>query len=109
MSDAEESGDLAAADEILQVIFWLEGEGLASSVDPASIARFVPLAEREIVRLLRRLTARGLLNEDADARYVFTPAGRHEAARRFADEFADMTKPGHGVCGDPDCECHQTQ
>ena len=34
--------------------------------------------------------------------------GRGGPGYRFADEFADLTKPGHGECGDPDCDCQRT-
>ena len=45
---------------------------------------------------------------EALCRYALTEEGAREGGRRFADEFKDLTKPGHGECGDPDCECQQT-
>ena len=41
-------------------------------------------------------------------RFRLTDAGLKEGGRRFADEFADLTKPGHYECGDPSCECRRT-
>jgi hypothetical protein len=35
-----------------------------------------------------------------------TDTGRHEAARRFAEEFGPMLNQGHGECNDPNCDCH---
>lgn len=102
--------DLATVDEILQLMFWLQGEALASAVDAATLVRFLPIDASEAERLLNLLVRRGLLESAASgpASYALTGIGRQEAARRFADEFADMTKPGHGECADPDCDCHRT-
>ena len=41
-------------------------------------------------------------------RFRLTTAGVKEGGRRFADEFADVTKPGHFECADPHCECKLT-
>ena len=105
------SSDLATVDEILEVMFWMHGEQLGTSCDACDLIRFVAADEADVKRLLEMLTTRGWLMKDGrdDApRYRLTDVGRQEAGRRFADEFADMTKPGHGECGDPDCECHRT-
>jgi hypothetical protein len=113
--------DLAAVDEILQVMYWLEGEKLATAADASTVARFVALDERRIEALLVRLAAMGFVRGEPHApadpisggeveprRYVFTAAGRAEAARRFTDEFAGMMNRGHGECNDPGCECQRT-
>lgn len=109
MSDG--AGSLGAQDEILQVMFWLRGEQLAADVAAADLTRFVGLTELEIDGVLERLAATGLVRPVAGAgspRYALTDQGAREGGRRFADEFSDLTKPGHGECGDPDCDCQQT-
>lgn len=110
MSDSDGTG-LDAQDEILQVMYWLRGEKLAADVSATDLARFVGLGELEIAAALERLAVLGLVRPIPAAgalRYALTEAGAREGGRRFADEFKDMTKPGHGECGDPDCECQQT-
>jgi hypothetical protein len=112
MSDAA-AADVAAGDEILQVMFWLRGEHLAADVAPRDLARLVTIPEADIARVLERLAAQGFVRPAAPAggsarRYALTDEGVREGGRRFADEFADMTKPGHGECGDPECDCHRT-
>jgi hypothetical protein len=103
--------DLEAQDEVLQVMFWLRGEKLADDVSPADVARFTgasPDAAREV---LGRLVERALVSVrhgDVDQRFALTADGIREGGRRFADEFADLTKPGHGECHDPDCDCRRT-
>ena len=110
-ADAPDPADLAAQDEVLQVMFWLRGERLASDVTVADVARFTGSSAEAIAAVLRRLVALGLvtsLQGDAAPRFALTAEGNREGGRRFADEFADLTKPGHGECGDPDCDCQRT-
>jgi hypothetical protein len=102
---------LAAQDEVLQVMYWLRGEGLSTEVSAADLERFIGRTELELEGILERLSALGLVQPlpgGPIARYILTSQGVREGGRRFADEFADMTKPGHGECGDPECECKQS-
>ncbi|MEO6238501.1 MAG: helix-turn-helix domain-containing protein [Vicinamibacterales bacterium] len=110
-ADAGDPAGLAAQDEVLQVMFWLRGERLASDVTVADVARFTGSSAEAITAVLRRLVALGLVTSwqgDAAPRFALTAEGNREGGRRFADEFADLTKPGHGECGDPDCDCQRT-
>ena len=102
--------DLRAIDEILQVMYWLRGEGLAQGVRAADLSRWVGLPPHEIDPLLARMAAAGWVQAEAGETpgYSLTASGAREGGRRFADEFADMTRPGHGECADPDCECQRT-
>lgn len=103
--------DLEAQDEVLQVMFWLRGEGLADDVAPADVARFTGAAADAAATVLARLVERRLVSVvhgDAGQRFALTAEGVREGGRRFADEFADLTKPGHGECNDPDCDCRRT-
>ena len=101
---------LEAQDEILQVMFWMRGEALAEDVGIADLARFIGSPLIELEQGLARLTRVGLVRRVGGdlLRYTLTPEGVREGGRRFADEFADLTKPGHGECGDPDCDCKQS-
>ena len=118
MGPPSESGDpridnLAAIDEILQVMYWLRGERLAQAVCAADLSRWVSLSAQEVGALLTRMAAAGLVQAAAGEagetpRYELTASGAREGGRRFADEFADLTRPGHGECADPNCECQRT-
>ena len=104
-------GDLEVQDEILQVMYWLRGEKLAADVSASELVRFVVAPELQLDGALERLALLGLVSvvpAGGALRYALTEAGAREGGRRFADEFKDLTKPGHGECGDPDCECQQT-
>lgn len=104
-SDVDE---LAAADEVLQVMYWLHGEGLASEVSAPDLVRWVD--RTDLGALLERLAGQGLLRLASrhPRRYALTERGVEEGGRRFADEFSDLTRQAHGECGDPDCECQRT-
>src|SRR5262249_34574574 len=102
---------LAALDEVLQVMYWLRGERLATSVRAADLTRWVGLRVGDVESLLRRLAASDwvcAVDSGGEPRYQLTEPGVREGGRRFGDEFADLTRPGHGECGNPDCDCHLT-
>ena len=94
-------------DEILQVMFWMRGEGLADAAGPAELAVF--LNEDTLAALaadLTALAASGLLDDVGDGRYRLSDHGRGEAGRRFQEEFEELMHQGHGACSDPNCDCH---
>ncbi len=113
--DATDSPDkqLAARDELLQVMYWLRGEGLAKDVAAKDLTRWISLDAVQIHSLLVDLAEAKLVEivaagEANDACFRLTDSGVKEGGRRFADEFAELTKPGHYECGDPNCECRRT-
>ena len=100
-----EIGDLKSRDEILQVMYWMTGEGLGSEFSTADLQKFLP-SEQAVLRCdLELLVSSGLL-ESQDDKFSLTQQGRAEGGRRFADEFESMIKPGHFECDEPDCDCH---
>ncbi len=92
-------------DEILQVMFWLEGEGFGDDADATLLERFLGVDRRIGAQYLERLVREGYLSSDASGRYRLTERGRSEGGRIFSEEFAELTRPSHGECGD-DCWCH---
>lgn len=101
---------LRRRDEILQIMFWLVGEGLGPDVTPADILRFVDDATTVHVTL-RQLEEEGFAEAVSDVggavRYRLTPLGVREGRRRFLDEFEPyLARHAHGECGSADCDCH---
>lgn len=109
-SEDQEAAALARRDEILQAMYWLAGEGLQQDADAIDLARLLAVDASLLARDLLVLASNGYLEEvpGRPGRFSLTEQGRAEGGRRFADEFAEMHKPGHGECGDPECECHMT-
>lgn len=102
----ERRDPMARRDEVLELLYWLEGEGIPGAATLTAMARFLARPDREVEEVLAQLLARGDIDAAGDAEYRLTETGRREAARRFAEEFAGMTGQGHGECNDPTCDCH---
>lgn len=101
---------LRRRDEMLQVLFWLEGEGFSSDMTATGIRRFLNWPPERIAAGLQDLVRSGFaVADEEEGRYRLTRQGRHEGGRRFLEEFAPILSRDthHGSeCQDPDCECH---
>lgn len=98
---------LARRDELLELLYWFEGEGFRGAARFEEIVRFLAHPSDVVRGTLDALIARGDVVHDARTQeYRLTDDGRREGARRFADEFAPLLNQGHGECNDPDCGCH---
>lgn len=107
MTDDTPGSEIADQDELLELLYWLEGEGFAGSATLSGMSRFIAKPDDAVRRTLDRLIGRGQVSYDeASAEFRLTTQGRGEAARRFAEEFAPLLSQGHGECSDPDCDCH---
>lgn len=89
-------------DEILQVMYWLNGEGLGDAPSPAQIVNFVGASEDIVVSTLERMVEDGFVIREASG-FRLSDFGRHEGGRSFEDEFHMLTHQGHGECS-PNCE-----
>jgi len=89
--------------EILQVMYWLQGEGLGDVVDPPLLERFLGVDACNGVTYLDRLVEEGYLTRQGDW-YSLSESGLAEGATEFAMAFSDLTRPAHGECSD-DCWC----
>lgn len=94
-------------DEILQVLYWMKGEGFGKEV---TIQQVVPLLSSNQANLewhMNKLAKDGFLTKQ-NGLFQLTEMGNKEAGRRFSDAFSGLQKAGHGECG-PDCEfCYGT-
>jgi hypothetical protein len=105
VSDPRQS-PIGRRDELLELLYWLEGEQITNAATIAAMARFLVAPEDEVAATMRELLARGDVERAGDAEFRLTASGRQEAKRRFAETFAGMTDQGHGECNDPTCDCH---
>ncbi len=93
-------------DEILQLMYWMRGEGFGEQITVTQLKKFLDAADEILVANLSELAKKDLVNFDISDFYELTAAGVKEGGRRFADEFDGMLKPGHYECNDPDCDCN---
>lgn len=101
---------LRKRDEVLQVLYWMQGEGLAVDARPADLVPFLDGGEAEIAEHLETLRRSGYVEQTGNegSRYRLTVVGQQEGRRRFSEEFAPLLRQGHGECNDPECDCHIT-
>lgn len=95
-------------EEILQVLYWMQGEGLADAVPFGRLLSLLNTTPDNLLLHLERniaegylKTEEGVLNEKSAI--MLTPVGKKEAGGIFRNAFEGMQKGGHGECG-PDCE-----
>ena len=89
-------------DEILQVLYWMKGEGLGKEVTAPQVVNLLHTNLDNLRFHLDKLSNEGFLSKK-NTFYQLTEMGNKEAGRRFADAFSGLQKAGHGECG-PDCE-----
>lgn len=90
--------------EILQVMYWLRGEGFGDVVDAGLLERFLGVDAAIGLTYLDLLVEEGYLERDGTW-FVLSPTGLEHGAAEFATAFSDLTRPTHGECSD-DCWCH---
>lgn len=106
MSGEDPTAAIRRRDEILQVMFWMRGEGLADEAGLDDLRVFLNAVDESVLAGdLGALDRAGLLEAMPSGAYRLTPSGVREGGRRFADEFAEITAQAHGACSDPDCDC----
>jgi hypothetical protein len=114
MSDEHETDlpqirDLKWRDEILQVMYWMAGEGFGQEVSVAVLRKLLDADDDLLKQSCERLVTDKLLERISETGYALTTQGKQEGGRRFADEFDEMLKPGHFECDEVDCDCHNPE
>jgi hypothetical protein len=97
---------LRVRDEVLQAMYWMRSEGLAEAPTADELSRFLAVPAPTLGPYLERFCSDGYIDR-AGSGWRLSASGEETGKRGFADEFADMTKPGHGECDD-DCWCHDS-
>ncbi len=97
---------LKVRDEALQAMYWMRSEGLADAPAAAELARFLSVPPDTLGAYLDRFVLDGYLAR-VNGGYELTERGEETGKRTFAEEFADLTRPGHGEC-DENCWCHES-
>ena len=100
-------------DEILQIIYWMEGEGFGKTIPASQILALLNTNEANLFFHLKKMIKEGVLESEGidiekNSLIGLSTASKKEAGRRFAEAFQGYQKAGHGECG-PDCEfCYGT-
>jgi hypothetical protein len=100
---------LRLQDEILQLMFWMKGEGLAAAPTITELLRLIDIPRDELEQALQRMCLAGLVASSGE-KFRLTQAGHDEGARRFSEEFAPyLGKESHLECDNPACDCHSPE
>ncbi len=95
-------------DEILQILYWMDGEGLGSEVPFVQVLSLLSTNEANLLFHVDKLVKDKVLiaNTEEVSRTSLIQLSddmKKEAGRRFSEAFSGYQKAGHGECG-PDCE-----
>jgi len=100
-------------DEIMQIMYWMDGEGFGKNVPASQVLALLNTSEANLFFHLEKMLTEGLIEangnsiEKSTLINLSTPT-KKEAGKRFAEAFQGYQKAGHGECG-PDCEfCYGT-
>ena len=110
-SGADALERLMEREEILQIGYWYQGEGLGTTLTPQAVLPFLQAGASRLAETFEALVESGDLHR-CDSGYDFTTDGKRKAARMFTETFTDFQQPGHGECvdgccdGDEPCETH---
>lgn len=107
--DFRQISNLKWRDEILQVMYWMAGEGFGREVSISELRKLLAADYDVLYQNCERLVAGKLLERAGEHSFALTALGKQEGGRRFADEFDEMLKPGHFECDDVDCDCHNPE
>ncbi|CAN5499189.1 hypothetical protein BH20ACT19_BH20ACT19_09820 [soil metagenome] len=97
---------LKVRDELLQAMYWMRAEGLSETPTVRELSTFLAVPSDTLGAYVERFIVDGYLAPAGEG-FTLTATGEADGKRGFADEFADLTKPGHGECDD-DCWCHDS-
>lgn len=110
MSEIEKSALRALfwKDEILQILFWMDGEGFGTEVPVIQVLSLLSSNEDNLLYHVDKLAKEGVLIASTSqitksTMIQLSPEMKKEAGRKFSDAFQGYQKAGHGECG-PDCE-----
>ena len=95
-------------EEILQVLYWMVGEGLGDFVPVSRLLSLLNTTSDNLLLYLQKNIEAGYLKTEngelcENSEIQITPSGKKEAGLIFRNAFEGMQKAGHGECG-PDCE-----
>ncbi len=95
-------------DEILQILYWMDGEGLGKKVPASQMLALLNTNQENLFYHIEKLINEKVLestDKEVSAQTLISLSGemKKEAGRIFASAFQGYQKAGHGECG-PDCE-----
>lgn len=97
---------LVDREEVLQICYWYQGEGLGEVYNPSLLGPFLNRAPQTIASALQELARQKLLEPvmAPTPGYRLTATGKKKAGQLFAESFSDFQKASHGECDAGCCD-----
>lgn len=97
---------LVDREEVLQICYWYQGEGLGDIYNPALLGPFLNREPQAVAFALEELAKHGELEPVAMPvpGYRLTATGKKKAGSLFAESFSDFQKASHGECDAGCCD-----
>lgn len=97
---------LVNREEVLQICYWYQGEGLGDVYNPTLLKPFFDRESNDIDSALQELVQQGYLQPVTTPMpgYGLTATGKKQAGYLFAESFADFQKASHGECDAGCCD-----
>ena len=84
-------------EEVLQICFWYQGEGLGDVYAATNLETFLHTARSAIEAALDELVEEGHMRTTSGG-FRLTETGRKRGGRLFAESFAELQQAAHGEC-----------
>lgn len=97
---------LVNREEVLQICYWYQGEGLGDVYSPTLLKPFLDRESNDIDSALQGLVQEGYLQPvtTPTSGYGLTATGKKQAGYLFAESFVDFQKASHGECDAGCCD-----
>jgi hypothetical protein len=97
---------LVNREEVLQICYWYQGEGLGDVYNPTLLKPFLDRESHDIDSALQGLVQEGYLQQITmpTSGYGLTATGKKQAGYLFAESFVDFQKASHGECDAGCCD-----
>lgn len=97
---------LVDREEVLQICYWYQGEGLGEVYNPMLLGPFLNRPPQAVASALQELARQGHLEPVTAPTpgYRLTATGKKKAGHLFAESFSDFQKASHGECAAGCCD-----
>ena len=98
---------LRDTEEVLQICYWYQGEGLGERFTPDRVLTFLNSPRERVIEIFQMLADEGDLEQMAGGGYTFSVEGKRKAGRLFYENFTELQLGSHGECNAGCCDSEE--
>lgn len=95
---------LQDSEEVLQICYWFQGEGLGERFTADGVLTFLNSPRERVIEIFQILADEGDLEQAAGGDYTFSVEGKRKAGRLFYENFTELQLGSHGECNAGCCD-----